>query len=119
MLVACDLCAVPAEPGRSRDRKLEMSLVRIGGLGILTVNGEPFTEIGLALRRASPLAHTFVAELVNGSIGYLGTRLSYRQGGYETLRGDWVCDEVEEYVLDTGRRLVSRVAESVDGRGMM
>ena len=61
-----------ADPGGGRARKLEMSLVRIGGLG-----------------------------------------------GSETLRGDRVCDEVEGYVLDAGRRLVKRVEEPVDTRRRM
>lgn len=90
------------------DKKLEMGLVRIGTLGILTVGGELFTDIGLAMKRECPFAHAFVAELVNGGIGYIGTRLSYRQGGYETLFGNRVCDEAEDYVLAAARRLIRR-----------
>jgi len=90
------------------DKKLPMGLVRIGDLGILTIGGEPFTDIGLAMKRESPFRHSFVAELVNGSAGYLGTKLSYGQGGYETLQGNRVCDEAEDYILEAARRLMKR-----------
>jgi hypothetical protein len=49
-----------------------------------------------------------VAELVNGGIGYLGTKKAYKQGGYETLSGNRVCDEVEDYIKETAERLMKQ-----------
>jgi neutral ceramidase len=102
------LLEAAAKAGGSK--KLEMSLVRVGALGMYTVNGELFTDIGLAVKKEGSFRHSFVAELVNGLIGYLGTKLSYRQGGYETLSGNRVCDEAEDYILEAARRLARRGA---------
>jgi len=44
---------------------------------------ELFTEIGQAVRRASPYPHTFFFGYSNGLLGYLPTAEAHRQGGYE------------------------------------
>jgi hypothetical protein len=45
--------------------------------------GEIFVELGLAIKKASPFRHTFIAELANGSVGYIPNREAYAQGAYE------------------------------------
>ena len=47
--------------------------------------GEIFVELGLALKKASPFKHTFIAELANGSIGYIPNRSAYPEGNYEVV----------------------------------
>ena len=47
---------------------------------------EVFVEIGLELKRKSPLQPTFTIELANGYNGYLPTPEQHRLGGYETWR---------------------------------
>jgi hypothetical protein len=47
--------------------------------------GEIFVELGLAIKRASPFAYTTIAELANGSAGYVPTRHAYTQGNYEVV----------------------------------
>jgi len=96
---------------RDKTKALEVAVVGLGSLGIVGVNGEVFTDIGLAIKQSSVFEHTIVAELVNGSIGYLGTKKAYSQGGYETMWGGRVCDEVEDYVLETVSGLMKQVQE--------
>ncbi|GAA3412406.1 hypothetical protein ACFFNY_23070 [Paenibacillus hodogayensis] len=63
---------------------LEVQAMRIGGLALSCLPGEIFVELGLAVKRDSPYAHTLVGTLCNGSIyGYVCTRAAYDQGGYE------------------------------------
>ncbi|MCZ6634041.1 MAG: neutral/alkaline non-lysosomal ceramidase N-terminal domain-containing protein [bacterium] len=57
--------------------------LRIGDLGIAAVPGELMVELGLDLKARSPFAQTMVIELANDSVGYLPTRKSYDEGGYE------------------------------------
>ena len=45
-----------------------------------------FTEIGLELKKKSPIKHTFTIELANGYNGYLPTPKQHELGGYETWR---------------------------------
>jgi hypothetical protein len=66
--------------------KLILQAMRIGDLGICAIPCEVFVEIGLDLRKKSPLAHTFTIELANGYNGYLPTPEQHALGGYETWR---------------------------------
>lgn len=54
-------------------------------LAVVSLPGEIFVELGLAIKKASPFKHTFIAELANGSIGYIPHRNAYPQGNYEVV----------------------------------
>src|SRR4029079_5324513 len=54
-------------------------------VAVLALPGEIFVEYGLAIKAASPFKHTFIAELANGSIGYVPTREAFPQGNYEVV----------------------------------
>jgi neutral ceramidase len=54
-------------------------------LAVVSLPGEIFVELGLALKKASPFRHTFIAELANGSIGYVPNREAWPQGNYEVV----------------------------------
>lgn len=66
--------------------KAILQALRIGELGIATNPCETFVEIGLDLKKKSPLQPTFVIELANGYNGYLPTPEQHTLGGYETWR---------------------------------
>ena len=66
--------------------KLKLQAIRVGELGIAAVPCEVFAEIGLAIKKGSPLKPTFTIELANGYNGYLPTPEQHRLGGYETWR---------------------------------
>lgn len=72
-------------------------------VAIVALPGEIFVELGLAIKKASPFKHTFIAELANGSIGYVPNREAYPQGNYEVVsaRGE----------AGTGERLVEVALE--------
>lgn len=57
--------------------------LRINEIGIVTVSGEPFAEIGLEIKGRSPLEHTFFLGYSNGCIGYLPTPEAFGEGGME------------------------------------
>jgi hypothetical protein len=65
---------------------LELQAIRIGSLGIAAIPCEVFAEIGLEIKRRSPLETTFTIELANGYNGYLPTPEQHALGGYETWR---------------------------------
>ncbi|MCI0638958.1 MAG: hypothetical protein L0Y72_31845 [Gemmataceae bacterium] len=60
--------------------------LRIGDLGIAATPCETFVEIGLEIKKKSPMKHTFTIELANGYNGYLPTPKQHEWGGYETWR---------------------------------
>ncbi len=63
---------------------LEINVARIGhDLALVGLNCEAFTEIGLAIKKASPFKYTFIITHCNGGEGYLPTASAFPQGGYE------------------------------------
>lgn len=56
-----------------------------GDIAIVALPGEIFVELGLAIKKASPFEYTFIAELANGSIGYVPNRSAYAEGNYEVV----------------------------------
>ncbi len=59
---------------------------RIGDLAICAIPCEVFVEIGLGLKKASPIKPMFTIELANAYHGYLPTPAQHKLGGYETWR---------------------------------
>ncbi len=66
--------------------KILLQAHRVGDLGIVSTPCETFVEIGLEIKKKSPLPHTFTIELANGYNGYLPTPEQHAVGGYETWR---------------------------------
>jgi hypothetical protein len=62
---------------------MRLNAVRIGELALVTFGAEVFTEIGLAVKAASPAKHTLFASVTDGCISYLHTAASHPEGGYE------------------------------------
>ncbi|HUR45900.1 MAG TPA: neutral/alkaline non-lysosomal ceramidase N-terminal domain-containing protein [Candidatus Saccharimonadales bacterium] len=64
--------------------ELEVQGIALGSdTAIVTVPGELFCELGMAIKKGSPFTHTYIVELCNDSIGYVPTRKAYAEGGYE------------------------------------
>jgi neutral ceramidase len=61
--------------------------VQVLGFGeeaaLVGVPGELFAEIGIELKRRSPLAHTMICGYANGTLGYIPSRKAVQEGGYE------------------------------------
>jgi hypothetical protein len=58
-------------------------LLQIGPAVFAGIGGEPFAEIGAAIKRRSPFPHTWFGGYTNGWAGYIPTAEAYPQGGYE------------------------------------
>lgn len=66
--------------------EVEVQVIAIGAdLAIVSLPGEVFVELGLAIKAASPFKCTLIAELANGSIGYIPNRSAYSEGAYEVI----------------------------------
>jgi hypothetical protein len=63
--------------------------MRINDLGIATVSAEPLTELGLEIKRRSPLAHTLFLGYSNGCIGYIPPPEAFAEGGMEVLESHY------------------------------
>lgn len=61
----------------------EVWAMRVGDCAIVGTPGELFSEIGLAVRAASPFATTLFAGYCQGILGYVATPEEHPHGGYE------------------------------------
>ena len=69
-----------------RPLEVEVQVIALGNeVAWVSLPGEIFTELGLAIKQDSPFPQTIIAELANGSIGYIPSRRAYAQGNYEVV----------------------------------
>jgi len=88
--------------------EVEVMVLRVGDAAIVGLPGENFSATGTAIKGRSAAAHTLVAELAGDAIGYLPTRESFPQGGYETTVGSTL------YEPGAAERLVESAAAQLD-----
>ena len=93
---------------QNRPDEVEVMAIRLGDVAIVGLPGENFCESGLDVKRRSPARHTLVAGLSNDAIGYLPTRESFQQGGYETTEGSTLYKE------DAAQRLVASAVSQLN-----
>jgi hypothetical protein len=84
-MFARELLALAA--GRPAAYDVPLQLLRVGGIGFFAVPGEPFVEIGLALKGLHGFELAVPVGLANGYLGYIPTVDNFGRGGYETKPG--------------------------------
>lgn len=85
-VMANAVCILETEAKKDVPLEAEVQVIAFSDqLAIVSLPGEIFVELGLALKKASPFPHTFIAELANGSIGYIPNRSAYPEGNYEVV----------------------------------
>jgi hypothetical protein len=84
------------EPPANPTLPFTITVARMGDIAFVGLGGEVFNEIGTAIKSASPFRHTFILTHCNGAAGYVPTRSSYPEGGYEVQTSPFApgADEV-------------------------
>jgi hypothetical protein len=90
-------------------QEVEVQVVTLGDdLAWVSLPGEIFVELGLAIKQGSPFRQTMIAELANGSLGYIPNRIAYPQGNYEVVSAR--CGEGSgEMLVDAALRMLREV----------
>lgn len=78
---------------------VKLQAIRLGSLAVCGIPFETFVEIGLDLKKNSPLPQTMVIGLANGRHGYLPTPEQHQLGGYETWLGTNVVQEDASVII--------------------
>jgi neutral ceramidase len=69
-----------------KPHEAEVQVIALGKeVAWVSLPGEVFTELGLAIKQDSPFPNTIIAELANGLLGYIPSRRAYAQGNYEVV----------------------------------
>jgi hypothetical protein len=99
---------VAARDGRPLE--VEVQVIALGDrVAWVSLPGEIFVELGLAIKKASPFRYTLIAELANGSVGYIPDRPAYAQGNYEVVSAR--CAEGSgELLVEAAVRLLKELA---------
>lgn len=93
-------------------RGIDLACLRIGDAYILHMPGELFVEYQLWAQEMRPNNFVCMAAYGEYSPGYIGTKISYSQGGYETSkRATRTTPEAEAILLNALRELLG-----VDGK---
>jgi hypothetical protein len=61
----------------------ELHGIRVGDIALIGFPGEPFAEIGVAVKAGSPFRHTLFGGYTNDYLGYLPVDAARPDGGYE------------------------------------
>ncbi|MFG0334163.1 MAG: neutral/alkaline non-lysosomal ceramidase N-terminal domain-containing protein [Maioricimonas sp. JB049] len=97
-----------------RPFEVEVQTIALGdAIAWVSLPGEIFTELGMTIKQGSPFERTIVAELSNGSIGYIPNREAYPQGEYEVISARCAAGSGEILVdtaLDSLRELYAEHA---------
>jgi hypothetical protein len=84
---------------------LNLSVGRVGDIAFVGLGGEVFSEVGRAIKAASPFAHTVVLTHCNGAAGYLPVQRAYLEGGYEVQSSPFASTAADLVVKEALRLL--------------
>lgn len=88
----------------------EIQVIVCGPLTIVGLPGEPMTELGVAIRAASPFPQTLVLGYSNGNgAHYVGMPGEKARGGYETTVAGAGTDECGTLMVEAATRLLADV----------
>ncbi|MGB9717129.1 MAG: neutral/alkaline non-lysosomal ceramidase N-terminal domain-containing protein [Thermoproteota archaeon] len=85
---------------------------RIGGAALVGIPGEPLVEVGIRIKKGSPLSPTLIVSYANGYCGYIATSEAYEQGGYEVTPVWWnrLAKGAAETLIEESVSLLKRLA---------
>ena len=90
-----------AELGRTAG--LEITVLAFGNVALVGMPCELFTDLGRAIKLRSPFEHTLIVTLADASIGYVGPRDAFDEGGYEmasTLLAPGMAEKMTHAALE-------------------
>ena len=87
--------------------RIPLSCLRLGNAHIVHMPGELFVEYQLQVQQMAPGKFIAMAAYGDYGPGYIGTRIAYGQGGYETGKVSRVAPEVENVLLNGARKLLN------------
>jgi hypothetical protein len=108
-VMANAVCVLDTQANKDKPLEAEVQVIAFSkDLAIVALPGEIFVELGLALKKASPFKRTFIAELANGSIGYIPNRAAYPEGNYEVVSARCAAGS-GEMLVDTAVKLLKEL----------
>ena len=95
----------------------ELHGIRVGDIGLVGFPGEPFAEIGVAVKRGSPFSHTLFSGYTNDYLGYLPVDAARPDGGYEVETTPFAPGSADSVIEASLALLRDLRAEQADEKG--
>lgn len=94
-----------------RSMEIEVQAITMGTIAIVALPGEPMTDIGLAIKKASPFPHTMVLGYSNGvGTQYIGMPGDKQYGGYEASeKRNLSTDMAGKYMVEAANGLLAQL----------
>ncbi|HWV57162.1 MAG TPA: hypothetical protein VNZ57_06795, partial [Longimicrobiales bacterium] len=91
---------------------IRVGALRVGSVALVTINAEAYTEIGLRLKRESPLANLIPITLTNGSAGsgYIPDDASFYRYTFQVLGSRLKPGCAESGIANAARDLIAATA---------
>ena len=104
------------EARKQKPQEVEVQVIVLGNdIAWVSLPGEVFVELGLSIKAGSPFRQTIIAELANGSIGYIPTRRAYAEGNYEVVSAR--CAEGSgEQLVESALRQLRQLYQEANGK---
>ena len=87
---------------------LNLTGVKIGGVAMVGIPGEPFTDIGVGIKEAEGWRMIMPCALTNGNEGYFPMQSAYDEGGYEARTSPFKAG-VAEKIIEGGKALLDEM----------
>jgi len=88
--------------------ELDITGVRIGDVAFVGIPGEPFTEIGVEIKKADGYKMIMPCGLTNDYAGYFPVKEAFDEGGYEARTSKYKGD-VAEKIIKGGRAVLKEL----------
>ena len=89
-----------------REQPIDIGCLKLGDAYVMHMPAELFVEYQLAAQRMRPQSFVAMAAYGDYGAGYIGTEISYPQGGYETGIASRVAPSVEQVLLTAMEKLL-------------
>lgn len=87
---------------------LQMTALQIGNIAFIGFPGEPFSEVGIKIKKASKMPMTICSCITNGAQGYFPTASAFAEKGYERSASPFAHD-VEQKLIDAALELIENM----------
>ncbi len=88
--------------------RIRLTAVKIGPVAYLGIPGEPFTDIGVEIKKAEGWNLIMPTALTNGNIGYFPMKSAYDEGGYEAKTSNFKAG-VAEIIIENAIQLLNEI----------
>lgn len=96
-MIAASVYGVHLLRERQGSVEYEIQVLRVGDTALVGLPGEPFAELGIAIKMASPARHTYVVHCTSHYVGYIPTSQAFARGGHECETRYWAKLVPEAY----------------------